>query len=95
MNDNEYPVMDGSHRLELDGRERLTITGVTDVERFDETCIVMQTTEGLLTVTGDGLHIDKLLPDTGELRVEGQVEQMTYEGDGEQPREGLLHRLFG
>ena len=31
------------HRLELDGRERLTVSGVEDVARFDETCIVMST----------------------------------------------------
>ncbi len=34
------------HRLELDGRERLTVSGVEDVARFDETCIVMSTCVG-------------------------------------------------
>ena len=29
------------HRLTLEGREKLTVGGVEDVERFDESCIVM------------------------------------------------------
>ena len=42
------------HRLELDGRERLTVSGVEDAARFDETCIVMSTCVGELVVTGEG-----------------------------------------
>ena len=45
------------HRLELDGRERLVVTGVEEVERFDEEEIVMSTTAGTLVVGGTGLHI--------------------------------------
>ena len=55
------------HRVELDGRERLTILGVEDVERFDETGIVLSTSAGVLTVTGEDLHIGKLSLDGGEL----------------------------
>lgn len=29
------------HRVELEGRDKLTVSGVEDVERFDEGCIVM------------------------------------------------------
>ena len=31
------------HRLTMEGREKLTVAGVEDVERFDENCIVMST----------------------------------------------------
>ena len=44
------------HRLELLGREHLTVSGVEDVERFDENCIVMATCVGTLVVTGEELH---------------------------------------
>ena len=44
------------HRLTLDGRARLTLTGVEDVERFDETEIVMSTSAGALTIRGSELH---------------------------------------
>ena len=55
---NTTPAME--HRLELVGRERLTVSGVEDVGRFDETGIVMSTAAGTLVVTGEDLHIDKL-----------------------------------
>lgn len=84
----------GLHRLELDGRERLVVSGVEDVERFDESGIVMSTSAGILTVTGEGLHIGKLSLDGGELHVDGRIDSLAYEepvlGGG-----GLLRRLFG
>ena len=84
----------GVHRLELDGREKLVVSGVEDVERFDENGIVMSTSAGILTVTGEGLHIGKLSLDGGELHVDGRIDSLSYEdpalGGG-----GLLRRLFG
>ena len=54
-----------AHRVELVGRERLVVSGVEDVDRFDETGIVMSTTAGTLVVTGEDLHIGKLSLDGG------------------------------
>lgn len=80
---NDYNSMpQTAHRLELTGRERLTVSGVEDVERFDETGIVMSTSAGTLVVTGEDLHIGKLSLDGGELHVEGRVDSVTYEDDG-------------
>ena len=92
---NDYNSMpQTAHRLELVGRERLTVSGVEDVERFDETGIVMSTSAGTLVVTGEDLHIGKLSLDGGELRVEGRVDSVTYEDDGA-GRGGFFSRLFG
>lgn len=93
MNDfNSMPQT--AHRLELTGRELLTVSGVEDVERFDETGIVMSTAAGTLVVTGEDLHIGKLSLDGGELRVEGRVDSVSYEDDGS-GRGGFFSRLFG
>ena len=82
------------HQLTLDGRERLTVSGVEDVERFDEGMIVMSTTAGTLVVSGENLHIGKLSLDGGELHVDGQIDSLQYEERGA-GRGGLLSRLFG
>jgi len=82
------------HRLELTGREHLTVSGVEDVDRFDETGIVMSTTAGTLVITGEELHIGKLSLDGGELHVDGRIDSVTYEDEGS-GRKGLLTRLFG
>lgn len=83
-----------SHHLELTGREHLTVAGVENVERFDETGIVMATAAGTLIVTGEDLHIGKLSLDGGELTVDGRIDSLSYE-EPAQPRGSLLSRLFG
>ena len=84
----------GEHRLELIGREHLTVTGVEDVERFDETGIVMTTAAGTLVVSGEDLHIGKLSLDGGELHVDGRIDSVSYEDPG-YDRGGFFARLFG
>ena len=81
------------HRLTLEGRERLSVTGVEHVERFDETGIVLVTAAGLLEISGEALHIGKLSLDGGELWVEGQIDSLCYEE--QESRRGFLQRLFG
>ena len=83
-----------AHRVTLDGRDRLTVSGVEDVERFDESEIVMNTSEGMLVVSGENLHIDKLSLDGGELHVDGRVDALCYEDAGP-GRGGLFSRLLG
>ena len=75
------------HRLELVGREKLTVSGVEDVERFDENGIVMSTSAGVLVVTGEDLHI-------GKLSLDGRIDSVTYE-EGGREQGGFFRRLFG
>ena len=83
-----------SQRLELTGREKLTVTGVEDVERFDELSVVMHTAAGVLVISGEDLHIGKLSLDGGEMQVDGRIDALSYEDT--EPRQGsFLSRLFG
>lgn len=81
------------HQITLDGRSSLIVTGVGEVESFDENTIVMVTTKGTLVVRGDQLHIEKLSLDGGDLRVEGMVDSLAYEDDGRE-KGGFLSRLL-
>lgn len=82
------------HHLILEERERLTVSGVVEVESFDENVIVMSTAQGVLIVRGEGLHIERLSLDGGDLKVEGLVESLTYEED-RRGKGGFLSRLLG
>ena len=81
------------HHVILEGRASLSVSGVEEVESFDENAIVMRTAQGTLVVRGEELHIEKLSLDGGDVRVEGMVDSLTYEDDGG-PRAGFLARLF-
>lgn len=81
------------HDLTLQGRRRLTVSGVEDVESFDENTVVLQTAGGLLVLRGSGLHIDKLSIEGGEISVTGKLDSLIYE-EGSSGREGFFSRLF-
>lgn len=87
--------MRAPHRVTLDDRSALAVSGVVEVERFDENEIVMSTSRGTLVVRGEELHIEKLSLDGGDLKVEGSVDALVYEDDGDGRERGLLARLFG
>ena len=91
---NEFSNLPEAHRLELTSREHLLITGVEDVDRFDDAGIVMTTSAGTLIVTGEQLHIGKLSLDGGELHVDGRINAITYE-DAPQGGGGFWSRLLG
>lgn len=81
------------HSLSLEARERLSISGVNDVSGFDENLIVLTTVQGDLTVRGQGLHIDKIDLDAGQLEVRGHIQELSYEEPA--PSGSLWSRLFG
>ncbi len=83
-----------AHALSLAERQRLTVSGVADVESFDENTVVLDTSGGLLIVRGSGLHVDKLSIEGGEFSLSGRVDSLTYE-EGRAERGSLFSRLFG
>ena len=85
---------EAAHHIVLEEREQLSVSGVEEVESFDENTIVMYTSRGTLIVRGQGLHIEKLSLDGGDLKVEGTVESLTYEED-RRGRGGFFSRLLG
>ena len=82
------------HHVVIEERKSLTVSGVEDVERFDENTIVLSTSKGVMVVTGENLHIEKLSLDGGDLKVEGLVNALIY-GEESRGRGGLLARLLG
>ena len=78
----------------MEDRRGLTVSGVEDVERFDDTNIVLSTTQGMLVVSGEGLHIEKLSLDGGDLKVEGKIDALSYEERTERNVGGFFSRLL-
>ena len=83
-----------SHHVILEEREQLVISGVEEVESFDESTIFLTTAQGCLEIQGEELHIEKLSLDGGDLKVEGDIDAVTYEDDAGGSRGGFLARLL-
>ena len=80
------------HRLVLEERNLLTMTGVTEVLRFEDTAVVLRTQLGDLVIQGQQLQLRELSREAGQMAVEGTVSALIYE---EPQRGGWLHRLLG
>ncbi len=81
------------HSLRLEGRGRLSVTGVEDVTGFDESTVVLSTAQGDLCVRGRELHIEKIDLDAGQLELQGQIQELSY--DEPAASGSLWTRLFG
>ncbi len=80
------------HKLALDERKKLTVTGVTEVVSFDEENVVLRTSLGTLIVQGQGLQLKQLTLEGGNVAVQGQITSLFYEQTRE--NRSLLGRLF-
>ncbi len=74
------------HNLVLEDRRMLTVSGVSDVDSFDEETVIVFTDLGELTVRGKNLHINRLSVEVGELTVEGNIAALIY--SDETPKNG-------
>ena len=84
------------HNIIVENREKISISGVEDVESFDEENIVLHTQMGVLSLKGTDLHINKFNVETGELVIEGEIDELIYsDSDGYGKKRGLFSKMFG
>ena len=80
------------HNVIMEGRKSLSVSGVTDVDSFDEQTVILYTDMGQLTVKGNGLHMERLNTDVGEVTLNGNIYGLMYTDERE--KGGFLGRLF-
>lgn len=84
-----------NHRLTLENRRGGTVTGVSDVNSFDEKEILLFTEAGKLVIKGEQLHVKRLDLEKGEVDLEGKVDSITYLSKTKDRKdESLLKRMF-
>lgn len=82
------------HALTLDGRSVMRITGVTDLDCFDEREVVLYTSAGELKIRGRELRVREVDLKTGILRVEGDIWSLYYGDRDKRGPAGVLGRLL-
>ena len=80
------------HSITIQDRERLSVTGVEDIENFDERETVLYTALGKLLIRGRDMKMERLSVDDGALVIHGQIDAVEY---SEMRGHSLLSKLFG
>ena len=85
-----------SHKLSMDNRKRLTLTGIKDVVSFDLTRILLESTLGMIHIKGSDIKVTRLSLEKGEVDIEGTVDSIVYSDVKDYGEKGksILKRMF-
>jgi sporulation protein YabP len=86
--------MEDTHNIVMENRSKLNISGVNEVDSFDEKTIVLYTVQGMLTICGEDMHISKLNVENGDVAVEGEIWSLEYSDKDVKKVRGFLSRIF-
>ena len=83
------------HNIFLYDKNRINITGITDVSEFDENMIVASVYDGsIITVEGSGLVISVLDLEKGCIEGQGQVSALYYSDTAQRQKSNIFSLLF-
>ena len=84
------------HTVFIEEKGKIAITGVFDVISFDEENILCDTEKGVMILKGSNFHVTKLNLDNGELAVDGEIYNVTYEDQSafSKGKSSLLGKIF-
>jgi len=82
------------HNVIMSGRNKMTVSGVEDVDNFDDDRVVAYTTEGIMTVKGGGLKINRLNVESGDLEIEGDIDCIEYAEGHKSDKGGFFGKIF-
>ncbi|MDQ0177895.1 sporulation protein YabP [Bacillus chungangensis] len=83
------------HDIMMRGRKLLEITGVKQVESFDNEEFLLETAMGFLAIRGQNLQMKNLDVDKGIVSIKGKIFDLVYLDDqpGEKAK-GFFSKLF-
>lgn len=90
----DEPIRQGTHHAILENREKLLLSGVTEVDSFDERTIILYTKLGELVILGRNLRMHQMSVESGEVTIEGEVQALRYGDKDRTAPAGLLGRLL-
>lgn len=82
------------HNIVLKDRKYLEISGVKQIEHFDEEEFLLESVQGWIEIAGNELTLDKLDKDRGEVLIKGSIESITYVSSKKNNRESIITKLF-
>ena len=87
------PANQKAHFVKIDSRSHAVISGVEDVELFSGEKILAVTSQGSITLTGEGMQVESLNISEGDLVIHGKINGFFY--DERAPKaKGVFARLL-
>ena len=83
-----------NQNLLLENRSKLTITGVEQVESFNENTIILMTVKGGITIKGEELNVGKLNLDDGNVKIDGTINGIIYNDKDSSQKGNIIGKLF-
>ena len=86
----------GKHRLVVEQRESVSVSGVMDVISFDEEQVICETDMGVLILRGTNLHVTGLNLEKGSLEIFGEIVAINYEAEvqGSRKKASMFGKIF-
>ena len=81
------------HSIIVENRRKVVITGVRDVESFNENDIIIVTHSGGLKIKGRNLEISRVNVESGDLEMTGEVKSVHY-SDLDRTPNNVITKLF-
>lgn len=85
-----------THKLSLDNRKQMNLTGIKDVVAFDLTQVLLESTLGMIHIKGNDLKVTRLSIEKGEVNIGGTIDSIVYsdvKAYGEKGK-SIIKRMF-
>jgi len=83
------------HSIKLNNRRNLEISGVKEVDSFDNEAFLLQTVMGYLIIRGQNLHLKNLDVKEGLVSIKGKIYELSYVDETQQEKaKGFFSKLF-
>lgn len=95
MEKKDIKIDEKKSNMTLENRKRLSLNGVMEVISFNEELIILNTILGTLNIKGEGLRMNRLDVQNGDIMITGTVNSCIYTNrESKQDKESILAKLF-
>ncbi|APC46763.1 sporulation protein YabP [Virgibacillus halodenitrificans] len=82
------------HYVKMNNRRNLEITGVKEVDSFDNEEFLLETVMGYLIIRGQNLQLKNLDVGEGNVTIKGKVYELSYVDEQQEKAKGFFSKLF-
>ena len=79
----------------LENRSHVLLTGILEIKSFQEASAEFDTCKGILQITGEQMHMERLDLDQGEVELKGNVISLYYPEENAPRPKSFWGKLLG